>query len=92
MARGKMEIMELAQALRLSCGAVLTTKEVLENEHFRARQWFVPVSHPVLGDIEMQAPPFVLQSTPGEIHRAPLLGEHTDLVLAKVKHGVGLSM
>jgi crotonobetainyl-CoA:carnitine CoA-transferase CaiB-like acyl-CoA transferase len=51
----------------------------------RARSMAVTVEHPVLGPIRQVGLPMKLSSTPGSIRTAPpLLGEHTDEVLAEL--------
>jgi crotonobetainyl-CoA:carnitine CoA-transferase CaiB-like acyl-CoA transferase len=45
----------------------------------------VEMEHPVLGSIHQVAPPFVLDATPATIRTPPpLLGEHTDEILAEL--------
>jgi crotonobetainyl-CoA:carnitine CoA-transferase CaiB-like acyl-CoA transferase len=51
----------------------------------RARAMDVSVSHPVLGPVRQVGLPIKLSATPGSIRTAPpLLGEHTDEILAEL--------
>ena len=51
------------------------------NEHFRAREAYVPVTHPVLGAEFIYGTPWKFSRTPGRVYRrVPLLGEHNDYV------------
>ena len=51
----------------------------------RARAMDVTVEHPVLGPIRQVGLPIKLSATPGSIRTAPpLLGEHTDEILAEL--------
>jgi len=45
----------------------------------------VPVKHPVLGELLLQAPPVTLSRTPGAVRTpAPDTGEHTDEILTEL--------
>ena len=58
----------------------------LDDEHARARGFFVEVEHPELGrTITYPGAPYQFSETPWRIgRRAPLLGEHTEEVLANL--------
>ena len=66
------------------CGIVYSPEEALEDRHFRARGFPVPVSHPELGrDVTYPGAPF--QGSLGGWgirRRPPLVGEHDDEVLS----------
>jgi crotonobetainyl-CoA:carnitine CoA-transferase CaiB-like acyl-CoA transferase len=66
-------------------GKIKTVGEALESEHLRARGAVVSILHPTAGPIRMVGPPIRLSETPAEAAvPAPLLGEHTEEILAKV--------
>jgi crotonobetainyl-CoA:carnitine CoA-transferase CaiB-like acyl-CoA transferase len=72
-----------AQNRGIACGAVYAPDEALADEHFRFRGYPVEVDHPEL-DRAYTYPglPFTGEQIPEGIRRAPLVGEHTDEVLA----------
>ena len=78
----KFEAMEILAGAGVACGAVLDSAEVLSNEHLRSRGMVVELEHPERGRFPMLGNPVRLSASPTEVHRAPLLGEHTAEVLA----------
>jgi crotonobetainyl-CoA:carnitine CoA-transferase CaiB-like acyl-CoA transferase len=81
--RTKQEIMERAQAARVLATAVNTPEDVIKDRHFRARQFFVEVSHPDAGCVTQPGPPFRMAETPWRIRRcAPRLGQHNEEIYA----------
>jgi len=84
MQHGKFELMEKCQAAGCPVTAVFTVGEAAESDHLRARNYFVEIEHPLLGTIRDLGAPFKLPASPGGPTRpAPLLGQHTDEVLAE---------
>ncbi|MCX6024444.1 MAG: CoA transferase, partial [Chloroflexi bacterium] len=81
LAHTKQEIMEKAQQEGLPISAINTIGDVFNDPHFRAREYFVLLDHPVAGPLEYPGPQFKLMGTPAHLRRAPLLGEHTIAVL-----------
>ncbi len=74
---GKMEIMEKCQAAGCPITAVFTIEEAAEQEHLKARDYFVDMEHPELGKLKNLGAPFKLPACPGGPSRpAPLLGQH----------------
>ena len=66
-------------------GKIKSVGEALESEHLRARGAIVTVNHPTAGPMRMVGPPIRLHGTPAEASApAPLLGEHTEEILAKL--------
>jgi formyl-CoA transferase len=64
---------------------VLSTNEVLEDPHIKARQAFIERDHPTAGPTTLLAPWIHLSKTPASIREdAPALGQHTDEVLGKL--------
>jgi crotonobetainyl-CoA:carnitine CoA-transferase CaiB-like acyl-CoA transferase len=77
MARTKRECMEAGQAAHVLCGAVFTLDDLVEDPHFRSREYFVEVYHPETGLLRYPGAPFKMSETPWAIRRpAPRLGEH----------------
>jgi crotonobetainyl-CoA:carnitine CoA-transferase CaiB-like acyl-CoA transferase len=75
-----------AQHRGLSCGVVYSPEEVLDDPHFVARGFDVQVEHPELGrSFRYPNVPFKLSATPGNVRRAPLLGEHDDEILGALR-------
>jgi crotonobetainyl-CoA:carnitine CoA-transferase CaiB-like acyl-CoA transferase len=65
-------------------GPVLDVKQVFEDPQVLARRMLVELSHPEVGTFKTTGLPVKLSRTPGSIdRRPPLLGEHTDEVLAE---------
>ncbi len=76
-ARTKREIIPLAQEAHLPCGALQTTRDLLEDPHFRERGVWEAIDHPEAGRLDYPGRPFVMSATPRPpARRAPLLGEH----------------
>jgi len=70
-------------------GKIFRAPDMLEDEHFKAREAIVRVTHKQFGDLAMQNTFPKLSDTPGEVRwTGPELGEHTDQVLTDV---LGLS-
>ncbi len=65
------------------CGPINDYATVCNDPHTRAREMVVEMTHPVEGTIKTLGLPIKLSGTPGNIRTAaPLLGEHTDQILA----------
>ena len=63
------------------CGLIYKAKDMLEDEHFKAREAIVSVDHPQFGKLHMQNVAPRLSDTPGSVrHVGPELGEHNDRV------------
>jgi crotonobetainyl-CoA:carnitine CoA-transferase CaiB-like acyl-CoA transferase len=73
----KMEIMEKCQAAGCPITAVFTVAEAAEHPHLAARDYFVDLEHPELGNVKNLGAPFKLPACPGgPTTAAPLLGQH----------------
>lgn len=72
-------------------GQVYSPRQALDDEHIRAAHLLEERSHPALADTVPLAPtPIELSETPGAYRLpAPLLGEHTDRILAGLGYGAG---
>jgi formyl-CoA transferase len=78
------EIVETAQALRMPFALVPTVKDLLDDGHLAARDFFRRVDHPEAGELPYAGAPFRMSETPAAIERAPTLGEDNDGVLAGI--------
>jgi crotonobetainyl-CoA:carnitine CoA-transferase CaiB-like acyl-CoA transferase len=72
-----------AQERGMVWGTVRAPDEILDDEHLRARDFFVQVDYPELGrSIEYAGAPYQFSETPWSLRRrAPLLGEHNQEIL-----------
>ena len=72
------ELFRLGQDMRYPWAPVSSVAEVLQDPQLRARQYFMPASHPLAGQgFEVPRPVIVFPGAPGfEWRRAPFLGEH----------------
>jgi formyl-CoA transferase len=76
--------LELFEANNIPCGPINDYAQVFEDPQVIARELVVGVEHPTLGAIKALGSPIKLSETPPAVRRrAPLLGEHTDQVLAE---------
>ena len=67
------------------CGLIYKAQDMLEDEHFKAREAIVDVEHPDFGLIKMQNVAPRLSDTPGGVrHVGPTLGEDNDYVLSEL--------
>jgi formyl-CoA transferase len=75
----------LFEANDIPCGPINDYSQVFADAQVRARDMVVDVEHPTLGRIRSLGSPIKMSATPPDVHaRAPLLGEHTDLVLGEL--------
>ena len=64
---------------------VLSIGEVMEDRHIKERRAFIDRDHPAAGSTTLLAPWIHLSENPTGIHHdAPVIGEHTDEVLAEL--------
>jgi crotonobetainyl-CoA:carnitine CoA-transferase CaiB-like acyl-CoA transferase len=82
--RTRDEAMALLTAAKLPAAPMLSTQEVLDDPHVEAMGYLKRVPFPgAPREVPILDTPFRLSKTPGSIRtRAPLLGEHTDEILA----------
>jgi len=74
--------LELFETNDIPCGPINNYAQVFADPHIHAREMVVDVHHPVLGDMKTLGSPLKMSGTPTEPRRrAPMLGEHTDVVL-----------
>ena len=80
----KRELFERAGTMRGPIAYVHDMKDLFESEHLREREYLVEVEHPLAGKQTYPRGPFLMSETPWQNLRAPLLGEHTEEVLARI--------
>jgi crotonobetainyl-CoA:carnitine CoA-transferase CaiB-like acyl-CoA transferase len=82
--RDALAAQEALQAAGVPAYAVSTGRDIYEDRQLRARGHFLRRDHPAMGEHEYEAPPFRLAEHAVVVERSPLIGEHTDAVLAKL--------
>ncbi|WP_031466225.1 formyl-CoA transferase [Sciscionella sediminilitoris] len=79
----KWEVMEALNAHDVPCGPILSTKELIEDQTLAELGSVVEIDHPERGSFRTVGCPLHLSDSPVSVERSPLLGEHTDSVLAE---------
>lgn len=74
------EVYHKAQAAHLPWGYMSTPQDLVESEQFKAREFFREVDHPVAGPQLYARGPARLSDGQWKVERAPLLGEHNEVV------------
>ena len=78
----------ILEANDIPCGPINDYAQVLTDPQVVARNMVVEVEHPTLGSLKTLGSPIKLSATPPDVgRRAPLLGEHTDEILAEAGFG-----
>ena len=80
----KREFMSILNPLDVPCGPIMSTEDLANDEHVRGRDMYVELDHPQRGTWYNVGMPIKLSASPTKIKRSPLLGEHTDEILAQV--------
>jgi crotonobetainyl-CoA:carnitine CoA-transferase CaiB-like acyl-CoA transferase len=81
--RRKHDWLAALEAAKVPCGAINSLDEVFADPHVQSRGMTVGVPHPLADGLRLVASPIKLSDTPVQYRRPPpLLGEHTDEVLA----------
>ncbi|MEA1958860.1 MAG: CoA transferase [Chloroflexota bacterium] len=80
----KEELYHRGQEAGIAFGMVFTSKDLVESEHLKAREFFVDVDHPRTGTLKYPGAPYKFSETPWCIVRpAPTLGEHNEDIFVK---------
>jgi formyl-CoA transferase len=84
MTKTKYEAMDILNQHDIPCGPILSMKELAHEPTLRASGAIVEVDHPTRGKYLSVGNPIKLSDSPTEVTRSPLLGEHTEQVLAQL--------
>jgi CoA:oxalate CoA-transferase len=76
------EVMLACQARRIPVGLSCTVPELLDDAQYAASGFFHDIDHPSTGTARYPGGAFQMPQTPCTYGRAPLLGEHNDLIYA----------
>lgn len=83
--RGKADWLRSLEAAKVPCGAINNLAEVFADPQVRDRGMVHQWQHPLAGRLDLVASPLKLSGTPVRTdHPPPLLGQHTEEVLAEV--------
>lgn len=82
--RDKFAVMETMGANGVPCSAVFDTGDLLTHPHLRERGMVATVEHPQAGTFDVPGNPVRLSSSPTDVRRAPLLGEHNEEVYGEL--------
>lgn len=80
----KWELMGLLNRIDVPCGPIMSTEDLVNDEHVRLREMVVDLDHPQRGKWLNVGMPVKLSDSSVAIERAPLLGEHTEQILREV--------
>jgi formyl-CoA transferase len=83
----KFEAMDILNQHDIPCGPILSMKEIADDESLRKTGTVVEVDHPTRGAYLTVGNPIKMSDSPSEVKRSPLLGEHTDAILAELGYG-----
>jgi len=81
--RTKEELFHTCSQWRIPCAPVTSPGELLDDPHFREREFFIEISHPEAGDLLYPGAPFRMSETPWQGRRAPLLGEDNEEIYCR---------
>jgi formyl-CoA transferase len=84
MTKTKFEVMDICNKVDIPVGPILSMKEIAEEQSLRATGTVVEVDHPGRGKYLTVGNPVKMSDSITEVKRSPLLGEHTEEILAKV--------
>jgi formyl-CoA transferase len=82
--KSKFEAMDILNEHDIPCGPILSMKEIADEPSLRATGTVVEVDHPTRGKYLTVGNPIKMSDSPSDVKRSPLLGEHTDQVLAEL--------
>jgi crotonobetainyl-CoA:carnitine CoA-transferase CaiB-like acyl-CoA transferase len=83
--RTRQEWYDLLDHEGIPCGLIKNVAEVCSDPQVLARDMVIQLNHPTAGPIRVNGVPIKLSATPGEVKDPPpLLGQHTDTILADI--------
>jgi formyl-CoA transferase len=82
--KDKFEAMDILNKFDIPCGPILSMKEISQEPSLRATGTVVEVDHPTRGKYLSVGNPIKMSDSATEVTRSPLLGEHTEEVLAQL--------
>jgi crotonobetainyl-CoA:carnitine CoA-transferase CaiB-like acyl-CoA transferase len=74
--RTKDEIFHTCNQWRVPCAPVTSPGDLIEDPHFKARDFWVETDHPEAGVLTYPGAPYRMSLTPWQTGPAPLLGQH----------------
>jgi crotonobetainyl-CoA:carnitine CoA-transferase CaiB-like acyl-CoA transferase len=87
--RRKADWLAALEAAKVPCGAINNFAEVFADPQVLAREMAVTVPHPLQPALKLVASPIKMSATPPTVRRPPpVLGEHTDEVLAELSRQI----
>ena len=89
MTKTKFEAMEILNKYDIPCGPILSMREIAREPALRETGTIVEVDHPTRGKYLTVGNPIKMSDSPTDVTRSPLLGEHTDEVLAQLGYSAG---
>ncbi len=87
MTKTKFEAMDILNQYDIPCGPILSMKEIAEDASLRQTGTIVEIDHPTRGKYLTVGNPIKMSDSPTVVTRSPLLGEHTEEVLAQLGYG-----
>jgi formyl-CoA transferase len=84
MTKTKFEAMDILNQHDIPCGPILSMKEIADEPSLRETGTVVEVDHPTRGKYLTVGNPIKMSDSPADVKRSPLLGEHTEEILAEL--------
>jgi crotonobetainyl-CoA:carnitine CoA-transferase CaiB-like acyl-CoA transferase len=82
------EVVRRLDAAGVPCGPIRDVAEAMDDGQTRAQDLVMSVAHPTIGELELAGAPFHFDGEPARARLAPpLLGQHTEEVLAEAGYG-----
>jgi formyl-CoA transferase len=76
--------MDILNQHDIPCGPILSMKEIADEPSLRQTGTVVEVDHPTRGKYLTVGNPIKMSDSPADVKRSPLLGEHTEEILAEL--------